>query len=234
LRPGSDHQVALAHQLGGRCLRHRRRQDLHEVARRADARELLVHEALQQCAGAPSLGAGRDDDGIARCQRIDDLVGWCSGRVGRRRDGAHHADRPRDLDDAGGRIVGDDTHRRARLQVAQQPEGLAVVLADLVLHHADTGIGHRQFGERTVAARLENRPGCRRHQVAHAGLVVAVGDPLRGACPRQQVRYLAADRRIDRGVRPVCCLHLPAPVQTTSAAARHSHEEEDGNLCAKL
>ena len=47
LRAGGDDQVALAHQLGGRLLGDRRRQHLHQVARRADPVELRV-DVLEQ------------------------------------------------------------------------------------------------------------------------------------------------------------------------------------------
>ena len=84
LRAGGHHQVALAHQLGGACLVDRRRQQLHQVARRADAVELRMDEFDQPRAGAPALGRRRDDDRVAALQRVDDLVGRRGARVGAR------------------------------------------------------------------------------------------------------------------------------------------------------
>ena len=63
----------------------------------------------------------------------------------------------------------------AARQVAQQAEGLAVVLADLVVDVADAGVGHRQLGQLAVALRLDDGPAGRGHQLVDARLVVAVG-----------------------------------------------------------
>jgi hypothetical protein len=57
-------------------------------------------------------------------------------------------------------IFGDHADRARPAQVAQQPQGLAVVLAHLVLDIADTGIGHSQLGQLAVAGRLDDRPAC--------------------------------------------------------------------------
>jgi hypothetical protein len=71
--------------------------------------------------------------------------------------------------------------RSSRLEVAQQAERLAVVLADLVLDVADAGVGTASLGERAVAAGLEDRPAGGGDDLVDARLVVAVGDRLRDA-----------------------------------------------------
>ena len=115
-------------------------------------------------ARAPALRRGRDDHRVAALERVDDLVGRRRARVGRRRDGAHHADRPRDLDDALGLVDRDHADRLRALQVAQQAERLAVVLADLVVDVADAGRLDRELGQRAVACRLDDRPAGRRRR----------------------------------------------------------------------
>ena len=57
LRAGRDDEVALPHQLVRRLLAHRRRQQLHQVARRADAVELRVDELDQLRARSTSPSA---------------------------------------------------------------------------------------------------------------------------------------------------------------------------------
>ena len=152
-RPGR-----LAHQLGRRLLGDRRRQHLHQVARRADSVELLVDELDQRAQVLQPLGDGATITALRPFSALMILLaGVAAGLV----DGviaADHADRPRDLDDAARRVLGDHADGAARLQVAQQPERLAVVLADLVVDVADAGVGDRQLGKRAVASRLDDRP----------------------------------------------------------------------------
>ena len=89
-----------AHQREGRLARHRHRQHLHEVARRADAVELGVDELEQARERRGSLGRRREDDRVAPLERVQDVVGGRRRRIGRRGDRGDDADRPRDLDRA--------------------------------------------------------------------------------------------------------------------------------------
>jgi hypothetical protein len=139
----------------------------------------------------------RDDCRVAAFQRVDDLVGRRRAGVGRRRDRANDADRPRDLDDSGRREIGDHADRLRAVQVTQQAERLAVVLRDLVGDVADAGVGDRELGERTVAGRLDDRPAGRGDQLVDAGLVVALGEALRRAGAPHQI----ADARRHLGRR---------------------------------
>ena len=100
LRPGGNDEIGLAHQREGLLARHRRRQHLHEVARRADAVELGVHVLEQQRERRGALRRRRDDDRIAALQCVDDVVRGRRRRIRRRRDRGDDADRPRDLDQA--------------------------------------------------------------------------------------------------------------------------------------
>ena len=92
------------------------------------------------------------------------------------------------------RILGDHADRLRALQVAQQAEGLAVVLAHLVGDVADAGVGHGQLGQLAVARRLDDRPAGGGDQLVDPRLVVALGDALRGARARAPVR--ATMRRV--------------------------------------
>ena len=74
------------------------------------------------------------------------------------------------------------------LQVAQQAERLAMVLADLVVDIADAGVGNRELGELAVARRLDDRPAGGGDELVDARLVVVVGDRLRGARARDESR----------------------------------------------
>ena len=135
-------------------------------------------------------------------------------------------------------VLGDDADRPGRLQVAQQPERLAVVLADLVLDEADAGVRDRELGQRAVAPGLQDRPGGGGDQVVDARLVVAVGDRLRGACAGDQFGHFVRDgrssrvaaggcrrvvaawpiRRVRRSAFAVASLHGTSPVTSPAVA----------------
>jgi hypothetical protein len=187
LRTGGHHQVGLPHQRMRRVLGDRRGQHLHQVFRRADFGQFGIDVADQRGAGRGALGRGRDDHRIAALERVDDLVGRRGAGVGRGRDRRHHADRARDLDDAALRVLGDDADALRALEVAQQAQGLAVVLGDLVLDHAEARVAHRHFGQRPVAAGFHDGPAGGRDHRIDAGLVPGFVATLRGA------------RRLDQG-----------------------------------
>jgi len=96
-------------------------------------------------------------------------------------------------------MLGDHAHGARALQVAQQAQRLAMVLADLVLDVADAGVGDRQLGQFAVARWFEDGPAGRRNQVVDALLVVAVRHRLRGACALNK----QPDGRAGRTVRGI-------------------------------
>lgn len=119
--------------------------------------------------------------GVAALERIDDFVSWSCPGVGRGRHRAHHADWPGDLDDAPGFVDGNHADRPRALQVVQEAECLAIVLANLVLDVADTGRLNGKLSEGAVARWLDNRPiGCGDDDIDPC-LCRSLVDSLRGA-----------------------------------------------------
>ena len=131
---------------------------LNEVMIEADLVEFGVDVAQQHVAGRDALGRGREHDGIAAFQRVDDIVGGGRRRVGRGYHGADHPDGAGDLGDAGGPVVADHAVGFHPGDVAHQAQCLAVVLGDLVGHVAKPGRFDRQFGQGAVARGFHDRP----------------------------------------------------------------------------
>ena len=181
LRSGGHDEIGLAHQLPRVLARHRHRQHLHEVARRADAVELGVHVVDQPRERRRALRRRGEHDRVARLQCVDDVVRRRGARVGRRRDRGDDARRPRDLDQAPLAVLGDDAGGADPREVAQEAHRLAPVLGDLVGDVAHAGVAHRQLGERAIARRLDDRPRRRDGELVGARLVAAVDRPLRRA-----------------------------------------------------
>ena len=192
LRSGHDDQVGLLHQRVGELLRDRRRQVLHQPRRRADPRELLVHEGEQQRAGAVALRGGGDDDRVAAFQRVDDVVRGRRSRVGRGHDRRHHAHGSRDLGDAPLRVFRDDAGGFRTLQVAQQSQRFPMVLGHLVGNGAQAGVLDRELGQRLVALGIHDRPARCGRRLVELRLRRALENLLRGARARDQAGYHVA------------------------------------------
>ena len=182
-------------------LGHRRGQHLHQVARRADRVELRVHVLEQQRAGAPALGRRRDDHRVAALERVDDLVGRRRRRVGRRRDRADHADRPRDLDDAARRSSAMTPTDCAPCRSRSRPSVLRWFLRILSSTWPMPGVGDRELGERAVAPRLDDGP--------------AAAQTSRRSAPGRSRRLLLRGAR----ARPAPT-SAPSPVCARAAAAQ--------------
>ena len=80
----------------------------------------------------------------------------------------------------------DHANRARALQVPQQAQRFAVVLAHLVGHVADPGVGHGQLGQLAVAIRCQNGPTGGGDQLVNPSLVVALGHLLRAPRPADQ------------------------------------------------
>jgi hypothetical protein len=155
---------------------------------------LGVHVVDEQGERRRALRRRREDDRVAGLQPVDDVVRRRGAGVGRRRDRGNDAHRPRDLDQAALAILGDDACRADPREVAQEAHRLAPVLGELVGGVAHAGVAHRQFGERTIARRLDDRPGGRDRELVGASLVATVDLALRSARP--------GDERSDLGAHP--------------------------------
>jgi hypothetical protein len=97
------------------------------------------------------------------------------------------------------------------VQVAQQAEGLAMVLADLVLDVADAGRLDRELGQRPVAAGLDDRPAGRDDRCVDR----SCGQRSNARCARGRAR----PGRRRRG-RPPRSLRLDVGVPDELAPAR--------------
>ena len=104
LRAGRDDEIRLPHERVGLFARRRRRQLQHQVARRADSLELLVHEPEQQRQRRLAFRRRRENDRVAPLERIEDVVRRRGAGIRRRRDRRNDADGPRDLREAARRV----------------------------------------------------------------------------------------------------------------------------------
>ena len=138
-----------------------------------------MHEFEQKRGGRPALGRRREDHRVAALERIDDLVGRCRARIGRRRDRGHDAYGARNLDDPESRVFGNHPDRLRALEVAQQAHRLTLVLDDLVGDVSEARVTHRKLGETPVVLRLDDRPACRGDDFVDLRLVVALVESLR-------------------------------------------------------
>ncbi len=78
------------------------------------------------------------------------------------------------------------------LQIAQQPESLAMVLANLVVDIADACIGDREFGKFAVSRRLDDRPTSSSHHLVDLCLIVGIRHIL---CSASTLNKRGYDRR---------------------------------------
>ena len=194
----------MLHQGLGAGFADRVRQQLHQVGWGADATELRMDEFKQTRRRAPALGRGRQNHRITALEGVDDFVGWCSRRVGGRRDSANHPHRPRDFGQAQRSVFVNHAHRARALQVAQQAQCFTVVFSHFVRHIANAGVGHSPFSKLLVSPRLKNRPAGCRHHFVHAALVIAIGHLLCQAGAGHELAHQLIQRA-------VCWAHVNRP-----------------------
>ncbi len=207
LRSGGHDEVGLPHQRECLLARHRRRQHLHEIARRADAVELGMHVLEQQRERGGAFRRRRHDDRVAAFERVDDVVRGRRSRIGRRRDRRDDADRPRDLDQPAPRVLVDDAHRFRAAEVAQEADRLAAVLGDLVGRRCQAPCRARRARPARDCAPARRSPIRRR-------------PPPRRRAPASRSRTAAAPRvRARRVRRPRRRMN---PAQARSSNVRHS------------
>ena len=157
--PVATTQVRLPHQLERVLARNRRGQRLHEIARRADAIELGVHErrAAARASMRPSATARR----TIALRPLSALMMLFAGVAPGFVDGVIAATTPTgraiSIMPLSGSSAMTPTDLRAR-EIAQQAHRLAAVLGDLVGDVAEAGVAHGELGQRAVARRLHDRP----------------------------------------------------------------------------
>ena len=133
-----------------------------------------AHAVDGRLGGRPCRRRRRDDDGIAALQRHHGLVDGRGRRIGRRRDGTHHANRLGVFDEP---FLGNFLDHARRLdpeQVSQRPEGLALVLDDLALHLADPGHFDGYLRQPPRVVWLVDRPGQRGYGLIDAALAESI------------------------------------------------------------
>jgi len=210
----------------GGLLGDRRRQVLHQIERQAELAQFGVDVADQRGAGGQPLGRRRDDHRIAALEGVDDLVGGCRPGVGGGRDGDHDTDRTGNFDEAEFRVFGDDADRSDTLEVAQQTEGLAVILLELVFDVAEAGVANRHFRQRQVASRFHDRPADGKHGVIDLRLVALFECALRGAgTGNQPGDDVFARRRPFLYCRGTC--HVSPPNDADPSPASYLSENEN-------
>ena len=195
---GHDDEIRLVHELGRRLFGHRRGQHLHEIARRADAREFRMYVADQRGAGRVAFRRRRQNHRIAALQRIDDVVGGGGAGIGRRHDGRDDAHRAGDLRDAGVRVFRDYAGSLRIFEIAHESERLAVILDDLVGDVAQPGVLDCQLGKRAVARGFHDCPRRRGGNFIELRLRILLKCRLRGArALHQRGNYGVRGRRFN-------------------------------------
>ena len=170
-----DHdQVGALHQLGRHGSRDGARQELHQVRRQSDLFQLAAHAVDRGLGCLPCRRRRRDDDGVAPLQRHHGLVHGGGRRIGRWRDGGHHANRLGVFDKAFFRNFLNHARGLDPQQVSQRPEGLALVLDNLAFDVADAGHFHGDFRQPPRIVWPVDRPGQSGHRLVDTALAEGV------------------------------------------------------------
>ena len=146
-------------------------QDLHQIDWRPHVGQRCSHHFYRGVGAGPTTRRGGYDDGIGALDGHHGLIDRCGRWVGRRRYGRDNSNRFAVLTDAALGVVIDDAYRAHPHQISQGAKGLALVLYNLVVDIADSGIGDCELRQMLRVFWFVKRPGQRGHQLVHPALV---------------------------------------------------------------